>query len=85
MDDQEITHEDESGQEAFKFTQRGYMWLNPIKLNWNYCNPAFSLRSIADIKELVELRKTNEDLHQKLIDQAHDHELEMKDFKWFGE
>jgi hypothetical protein len=55
MSNQEITHKDESGAESFKFTQRGYMWLNPETLEWNYCNPAFSLRSLADIKRIVGL------------------------------
>jgi hypothetical protein len=57
MDNQEITHKDEGGKESFKFTQRGYMWLNPETLKWSYCNPAFSLRSLADIKRIVELEK----------------------------
>jgi DNA-binding transcriptional MerR regulator len=66
MDNQEITHKDEGGKESFKFTQRGYMWLNPETLKWSYCNPAFSLRSLADIKELVELRKANAELEKAL-------------------
>jgi hypothetical protein len=57
MNNQEITHKDESGKESFKFTQRGYMWLNPETLKWNYCNPAFSLRSLSDIKRIVVLEK----------------------------
>ena len=59
MNIQEITHKDESGAESFKFTQRGYMWLNPETLEWNYCNPAFNLRSIADIKRIAELEDYN--------------------------
>jgi hypothetical protein len=55
MNNQEITHKDEGGKESFKFTQRGYMWLNPETLKWSYCNPAFSLRSLADVKRIVEL------------------------------
>ncbi len=55
MNNQEITHKDEGGKESFKFTQRGYMWLNPETLKWSYCNPAFSLRKLADIKRIVEL------------------------------
>ena len=66
MDNQEITHKDEGGKESFKFTQRGYMWLNPETLKWSYCNPAFSLRSLADIKRIVELEKALD----KLIDRA---------------
>ena len=61
MSNQEITHKDESGAESFKFTQRGYMCLNPETLEWNYCNPAFSLRSLADIKRIVELEKEQRD------------------------
>jgi hypothetical protein len=57
MNNQEITHKDEGGKESFKFTQRGYMWLNPETLKWSYCNPAFSLRSLADIERIVELEK----------------------------
>ena len=57
MNNQEITHKDEGGKESFKFTQRGYMWLNPETLKWSYCNPAFSLRKLADIKRIVELEK----------------------------
>ena len=66
MDNQEITHKDEGGKESFKFTQRGYMWLNPETLKWSYCNPAFSLRSLADIKRIVELEKALD----KIIDRA---------------
>jgi hypothetical protein len=57
MNNQEKTHEDESGAESFKFTQRGYMWLNPETLKWSYCNPAFSLRSLADVKRITDLEK----------------------------
>jgi hypothetical protein len=64
MNNQEITHEDESGAESFKFTQRGYMWLNPETLKWNYCNPAFSLRSLADIKRIIELEKESDFLYE---------------------
>jgi hypothetical protein len=66
MNNQDITHKDEGGKESFKFTQRGYMWLNPETLKWSYCNPAFSLRSLADIKRIVELEKALD----KLIDRA---------------
>jgi hypothetical protein len=64
MNNQEITHKDEGGKESFKFTQRGYMWLNPETLKWSYCNPAFSLRSLADIERIVELEE--EKLHMQI-------------------
>ena len=68
MRDQEITHKDESGAESFKFTQRGYMWLNPETLEWNYCNPAFSMRSVADLKRIVELESKNAKMLECLCD-----------------
>ena len=69
MSNQEITHKDESGAESFKFTQRGYAWLNPETLEWNYCNPAFSLRSIEDIKRIVELEACLINMRELLSEQ----------------
>jgi hypothetical protein len=69
MDNQEITHTDEGGKESFKFTQRGYMWLNPETLKWSYCNPAFSLRSLADIKRIVELEALVEEMEDRIINE----------------
>jgi hypothetical protein len=68
MNNQEITHKDEGGKESFKFTQRGYMWLNPETLKWSYCNPAFSLRSLADIKRIIELEKDKIKLRKSVLE-----------------
>jgi hypothetical protein len=77
MNDQKIIdNSQENDNEVHFIGSKGFEYLkNPFKPN----------RSLADIKELVKLRKVNEELHQQIIDQDHDHKLEMKDFKWFGE
>ena len=91
MDDQQIldnapegaTHVD-AEKDYFKFAWQSWMFYDDQDDDW-FMTDSKSLRSLADIKELVELSKVTADLHQKLIDQKHDHKLEMKDFKWFGE
>ena len=45
---------------------------------------AYSINEVKD-KRIVELEKDNAKLNQRLIDQEHDHRLQIKDFKWFGE